>query len=398
MTLAVFGQGTLSRSGDIAGNDRLGAGIVARLGERVTVEAEASGGDGGARAALRFGYADGPDHEAYVGYTLDPTRSTGRTARGRDDDGTIVAGGRTRLSPSVTSWSESVLDRPGDQRSFTRAHGLTWTPGPAWTLSGTMETGTVDDRIFGTFERTALSAGGVWSPREDLSGSLRVEYREEDGDGAARDRETIAVLASYANQVSTEWRLLADVDALISDAAQGSFADGEYVRATLGFAYRPVASERLDLLFGYSHLRDLPGPDQITVASGAGGPEQVSDVLSVNASYDLSQRFTLGGKLGYRRSRIADRGSSDFVDDAAGLAALRVDWHVLRRWDALVEGRVLRGFDVGSTETGVLVGGYRHIGENLKVGLLYEWGSVSDDVTNIDYRGQGVLLNLVGKF
>ena len=54
--------------------------------------------------------------------------------------------------------------------------------------------------------------------------------------------------------------------------------------------------------------------------------------------------------------------------------------------------------ETGTTENGVVLGVHRHIGEHAKLGLGYEWGSVSDDLTDINYRNCGVFLNLVGKF
>lgn len=40
---------------------------------------------------------------------------------------------------------------------------------------------------------------------------------------------------------------------------------------------------------------------------------------------------------------------------------------------------------------------YRHIGNNAKIGVGYEWGDVSDDLTGIQYANQGVFLNLIAK-
>lgn len=397
VTVGVFGQATLDRSGTIDEANRLGAAITARFGKAWTLSAEASGGDGGARAQSRLAWAPTPDNEVYLGYSLDPTRSDGLAF---DDRGTLVAGSRARVSPTVATWTENTLDLPGGQKSLTRAYGIEWTPLPSWTLAGSVETGTVDDRTFGKFEREAFSFGASWSPSEDLFGRIRIEYGSDEGQTGVTggDRETWGLTASYVNQLTPEWRLLANLEALISEAAAGDFRDGEFVRATVGYAYRPVENERLNILMGYSHLRDLPGPDQVTVAGGTNGPKQISDVLSLNMSYDLSRAFTLGAKLGYRSSEVATRGTDDFTEDRAIQTALRIDWHVVHNWDALVEGRLLRGIDAGSNEIGALAGVYRHVNENVKVGILYEFGGVSDDLTDIDYDSRGIMLNVIGKF
>lgn len=76
----------------------------------------------------------------------------------------------------------------------------------------------------------------------------------------------------------------------------------------------------------------------------------------------------------------------------------QAEWHVVDKWDVFGEGRVLYTDQTGTTENGALFAVYRHINDNVKVGLGYEWGSVSDDETDLNYDGQGVFLNIVGKF
>ena len=41
---------------------------------------------------------------------------------------------------------------------------------------------------------------------------------------------------------------------------------------------------------------------------------------------------------------------------------------------------------------------YRHLGNNPKLGVGFQNGNVSDDITDIDYVGQGIFINLVAKF
>lgn len=231
-----------------------------------------------------------------------------------------------------------------------------------------------------------------------MSARLRLEYRTEDGDGTAQDRDTWGLSAAYSNRVSENWRFLANLDSLYSDSAEGDFRDGEYARLRLGYAYRPIDNERLNLLFGYTFLHDLPGEDQVDANGDADGPLQRSHVLSVAGNVDLTRRLTFGGKLGYRKSEVADRTTGPFTDNTATLAIARLDFHVVHKWDVLAEGRLLHTRETGTDETGALLGVYRHLGPNAKLGLGYEWGDVSDDMTDIDYTNQGVFLNLIAKF
>jgi hypothetical protein len=46
----------------------------------------------------------------------------------------------------------------------------------------------------------------------------------------------------------------------------------------------------------------------------------------------------------------------------------------------------------------VLVGTYYHLGEHIKVGGGYNFTDFSDDLTQLDYRHQGLFINVIGKY
>lgn len=192
--------------------------------------------------------------------------------------------------------------------------------------------------------------------------------------------------------------MLANLDALVSESAEGDFRDGRYVRASVGYAYRPVDNERLNLLFRYTYLNDLPGEDQVNANGAVDGPLQISNIFSVNAGYDLSPALTIGGKLGYRHSQVAPRGTTVFTDNTAALAVARAEWHVVNNWDVMGEARLMHTVESGTLETGAVAGVYRHLGEHVKLGVGVEWGSVSDELADLEYSGQGLFLNIIAKY
>ncbi len=159
-----------------------------------------------------------------------------------------------------------------------------------------------------------------------------------------------------------------------------------------------MTNERLNVLLRYTLLHDLPGEDQVDANGDADGPSQRSNVLSVAANYDLNPMLTVTGKLGYRLSDVAPRGSDDFTSNTATLVALRLDYHIAEQWDIMAEGRMLLTVETGTTESGAVIGVYRNLGENARIGVGYDWGSVSDDETDIDYQAKGLFLNIIGKF
>ncbi|MEM7721497.1 MAG: hypothetical protein AAF376_03915 [Pseudomonadota bacterium] len=395
--LELFGfvQGTLDTTGGLEDNDRAGIGFAADLNERWSASGEISDGDDGTAGELALSYRPSEYNEIYFGYSLDPTRPG--EGRGRDG-GRFVLGTAYRYSDQLSTFSETIYDRPRDQISLTQAYGVTYTPSRALTFSGGIETGDISDDVDGDFQRVGLSFGAAWTPSEEQAGRLRVEFRTEDGEGVTRDRDTVAVTAGYTTRVADDWRLTADLDLIFSDSEEAGTLDAEYLRAALGYAYRPIDNERLNLLFSVIYLEDLPSADQLTFAGSTDGPEQRSTIISAAANYDLSERLTLSSTVGYRRSEVAPRGTGDFVDDTATLGVLRVDWHALDKWDILAEGRILYTEETGTEETGALLGVYRHLNENVSLGVGYEFGSVSSDLADIDYDAQGVFVNLVARF
>lgn len=396
LTLFGFVQGTLDVSDGLSRNDRAGLGFDARIGEHLDLRAEASAGDGGLAAEARATWRPTENNELYLGYSLDPTR--GLSTDPLSDRGRVVAGAAYRYTDTLSTFAESVYDLPGNQRSLTQVYGVSWTPDPVWALSAGIEVGEIRDAASGDFDRFGMSLGFAWTPDEERTGRARLEYRAEDGNGIQRDRITWGVTAGYSTKVARDWRFLAEVDALLSDSAADRSEDGEYLRASLGYAYRPIANETLNVLFRLSYVHDLPAPDQRGVDGTADGPQQRSTILSFAGNYDLNPQWTATAKLGYRLSEIAPRGSEAFTSDTATLTALRFDWHVNNRWDLMAEGRHLFTEESGTRETGALFGVYRHLNDHVSLGLGYEWGSVSDDLAIIDYEGQGVFVNLVGRF
>ena len=128
-------------------------------------------------------------------------------------------------------------------------------------------------------------------------------------------------------------------------------------------------------------------------------PKQISHVFSIDGNYRMSPTFSLGAKVGVRKSEIALRSApDDFYSSTAVLTVLRADWNFVKQWDILAEGRVLTTRETGYRETGALIGVYRQVNEHVKIGVGHEWGTVSSDLTDLDYSGKGVFLNIVGTF
>jgi hypothetical protein len=126
---------------------------------------------------------------------------------------------------------------------------------------------------------------------------------------------------------------------------------------------------------------------------------QQSHVLSVDASYNISSFLTLGGKYAFRIGELKDNKlGGPWFNSRAHLMIARADVHVIESWDVTAEIRRLEVTEAKDKETGALVGVYKHVNKNFKVGAGYNFTSFSDDLTNLSTNNRGVFLNAIGKF
>jgi hypothetical protein len=405
----VFGQVTVDRTGDRSKADRIGVGGKKQLTEKIGVEAEISTGSTGLGGLAAIDYAPTADDHYYLGYRLDPDRWDSfdypYDLQG-DDLGGIVAGARHRFNDQWAARAEDNYDLFGRRRSLTQTYGVDYTPDARWTLSGGIEIGTIyDDTIDedtglknSDFDRKAISLSVGYRDEDLFSARLKGEARFEDSEDDTRDRNSFLIAGGVNVKVSEDWQSLLNVDAVISDNTSDTLLDGDYVEGSFGFAYRPVDNDRLNALFKYTFLYDLPGPDQVTVEGIRLGPSQRSHILSADVNYDLNQYLTMGAKYGFRIGETKERTGGDWEDGSAHLGILRADVHVVHNWDVLLEGRVLHSPESDTTDWGALAAVYRHLGPNFKLGVGYNFGVFSDDLRDLTLDDQGVFINAIGQF
>ena len=157
-----------------------------------------------------------------------------------------------------------------------------------------------------------------------------------------------------------------------------------------------MAHDRLNALLKYTYFFNAPSAEQSAGTDSA--VIQRSHIGSLDVMYDLTSRWTVGGKLAYRLGQLAqDRENPEYFDSSALLYVLRADWHFVHRWDVLGELRRLELPEAQDSRSGVLVAIYRHLGNHLKLGIGYNFSDFSDDLTQLNYDYQGLFINVVGK-
>lgn len=395
----VFGQKTVHHDKTRERNDRVGIGFEADVTDKLRANGEVSVGTSGIGLIAGLSYEPTAADKYYIGYRMVPDTAGGDLldydpfAR---DNGSIVVGARRQMSETMAAWTEHNFDMMGTSQGMIQTYGVEYTPDPVWKIIGGMEAGTVEDENGDTFDRIAPSLAVTWQKENrKLHGKLEARFENSDING---DRVTWLGQANATFQHNDNWRFLAKVDAAISDGNDASVGDADYIEASVGWAYRPVDNDRFNALFKYTYLHDLPAPNQLDEDNIVSGPKQRSHILSADFIYDLNERMSVGAKYGMRTGEVSISGDDDFIKSTAHLAVARMDYHIVHNWDVLLEGRALWLDQLDQVEWGALVGIYRHIGNNLKVGAGYNFSRFSDDLTDLTLDDEGVFVNVIGKF
>ncbi|HEY3487199.1 MAG TPA: flagellar motor protein MotB, partial [Gammaproteobacteria bacterium] len=388
-----FVQNTLETTETRPENNRGGIGGAYQISDRARLNAEASGGDGGSGGRLGVDYLATDRTNLYLAYSLEQERSdTGM--RGRN--GRSTAGFRTRYSDSTSVYGEERLSF-GDQPSgLTHAYGVDYAPADRWTFGLSLEAGTLQDNDTGAeTERTAygLSAGYNGA---SLKYAGAIELRDDITELA--ERNTYLMKNTLSLQLNPDWRTLAKLNLSESESSQGEFFDGNFTEFVLGYAYRPVMHDRLNMLIKYTFFENLPAAEQETLNDTRADFIQRSNIMALDVTYDLTQRWTLGTKLAQRLGEVAlEREDPQFFESNANLYVLRADWNIIRNWDWLIEARALEVEQAEDVRKGYLTAGYWHLNDNIKLGAGYNFTDFSDDLTDLDFNSKGAFINIIGK-
>jgi lipopolysaccharide assembly outer membrane protein LptD (OstA) len=282
---------------------------------------------------------------------------------------------------------------------LTHATGINLVTKERWNFGGSAEFGKLRDSQ--TAAETNRKAAGIHMGygREKIQFSSAVEYRRDDAeqpDLTHTIRNLLLFRNNFKLQLTPDWRMLGKLDYSISDSSLGEFFGGGYTEAVIGYAYRPVLHDRLNALVKYTYFYNVPTTDQITAQNTSAEFLQKSYIGSLDVTYDLSAKWSVGGKYANRIGEVSlDRTQPQFFDSPAHLGVLRIDWQFITGWESMAEVRMLDLPDITQTRSGALAAIYRYLGKNLKVGAGYNFTDFSDDLTDLKYNHRGVFFNFI---
>ncbi len=395
-----FVQETVSVTGTRRENSRIGAGGTFQFSEKLKVDAELSDGDLGAggRVASNYQYSD--RSSLYLNYTLDNGRADNGMNLVSGSHGNLIAGVKSRFTDSTSVFLEERYQHSTHSTGLTHATGISFSPNDTWSLGFNTDIGTLQDVSTGA-ETDRVAAGiQVGFSTRSLQVSSGFEYRNDDVEQlnlARNERRTWLVRNSLKLRLNESGQLVGKYNRSESESSQGAFYDGGFTEAVVGYGYRPVHNDRLNVMVKYTYFYNMPTTGQVSVQNVASQFLQKSHIAAVDVTWELSSRLTIGGKYAHRLGEVSlDRENPEFFDNNASLYVLRGDYRFRKNWEFLLEGRLLDMPDLSESKSGALIAVSRYFGDHFKAGLGYNFTDFSDDLTDLSFEHQGVFLNIVG--
>ncbi len=233
----------------------------------------------------------------------------------------------------------------------------------------------------------SYSVGFDYTGNPDFAASARYEHRfSSSGNNtvisaaaSGKITDSLSVLTRY-QQASSSNQLFDEM--------------GDTVNLRMGLAYRNPNSDKFNALLRYDY-RQNPAliPDTILFDSGTRSRDHTFALESI---YAPNWRWEFYGKTALRQS------TSYLADDLVGtslvsLNQLRATYRLGYRWDVMGEGRWIHQTNANYDEWGVVAEVGYYLTPDLRIGLGYVFGKVSDRDFNGERSASGPYLGLTVK-
>lgn len=385
----VKGQTTMNQSDDYDDNDSVSVGAEFRVLEDLSLGGEYTTGDRGEIAEATVTYDVSDDHSTYVTYVDD----------NYEGENNVIVGQRADLTSSVDFYQENQFVDENDGHGRIDSYGFGYDVTDDVEMGIGYQQGEIEDDENQVTERQSVSLNASID-LDDINLSHKLEYRvdknEDDPDVAQRELEQIVTTNSYTHRLTEEHTLFGKYNYSITESQTTGETMARFVEATGGLAYRPIYNDRLNLLSRYTYIADYDQLDR-----DVDYQDETSQIIEVEAIYSIDENWDVGAKYAHKDKEevfARESGKNEIVKSDIDLYGLSASYRVMKEWDVTGEYHWKTDTLNDELEHGALVSVNKHIGNNFKVGIGYNFSAFDSDLTNDDdYDAQGVFINLVGK-
>ncbi|OGP84022.1 MAG: hypothetical protein A2Z08_09725 [Deltaproteobacteria bacterium RBG_16_54_11] len=380
-------QVTLYRNDETPRDNKTTLGISSQITEWLKADLEGFAGDLGYGGRVGLTTAVNERLNTYTSYMLSTDRTEGKTQR-------VTFGSTYMMNDKTDIYSENQFKDSREETANSEIVGIKYRPTQRWNIDFKYENShvtkdTVDSYVEQNIIKRDTASFGVTYDHGPLKASTRFELRLDRGD---EDENQYVTTTSLKYTVNKEWTFLGNCNFSLSRNMTNHMDDARFFEISTGFAYRPIKLDKLNMLFKYTFLEDLPPLSQI----GSTDVDERSHVISLEGIYDLSRYFSLGGKAAYKSGQMRlGRTSGEWVSSDTMLFAGRINYQFIKNWDASLEYRYLKVVQAKDYKHGPLVCLYRHIGDHVMIGVGYNFTDFNDDLTNLSYEAGGWFVNFI---
>ncbi len=331
---------------------------------------------------IRLDAAISQNHDIYLGYILSKERSD---KYGND----ITFGQKYRLNDKLSMYQENKFINTRDKgQGLEQLYGLDYDISKKFRMGISYGSGKIDkDR---EVKRDSVSLYGRYDNR-GMMFSSKLEYR--------RDKETnynvdqITTVNKFNLSLGKETTLNGKLNYSITKDKLSRENEARFIEAGIGLAYRPVWNDRLNLLSEIVYTYDLQPLSQSNEV------DEKSLTGSIEGIYRLGRYWDIGAKYSYKQgSERSNRVTGEWYDSTKDLIAARLTYHLAKEWDIFGEYHILSTKETDQSKSGMILSLNKEIGNNLRLGLGYNFTDFNDDLTSRDYDSKGWFINIVGKF
>ena len=228
----------------------------------------------------------------------------------------------------------------------------------------------------GDLSQDALSVAVEWLAHPQLKLSSRAELRFDDFDewSGRRDQHQILTMNNLSYQVTPDLTLQLRFNYSFTEDDILGQTQAEFMEASFGAAYRPLARRWLAILFKATSRFEQRPVDLLVER-----PEvEEMGVISLIPIFELPLNLQLVEKLAYKRSAL-------LVENLPGVVSHNLLWinrlnfHLTHEWDIGAEYRFLQSTLAQSIQHGALFEVNYIIKRAIRLGVGYNFTDFSDD-------------------
>ncbi|OQY41277.1 MAG: hypothetical protein B6227_05645 [Fusobacteriia bacterium 4572_74] len=378
-------QTTVNSNDEYEDNDLYTIGGEIKVNDKLKLSGEGSTGDRGYSVDATADYSVNDDYDVYVGYVLGESDDS--------DKNNVVFGQRVSLSDKIDVYQENQFVDENNGKGRTDSYGLDYEIKEDYKIGMSLQKGKLKKPDEVRVRREAIS---IYQSIDysKLTLKNKIEYRQDKG---TENIYQYITTNSFRYKWTDEYTMVGKLNYSITENETTNKTEVEFTEGNIGLAYRPIYNDKINYLTRYTYFQDREEDSDRDIDYN----DEESHIFEFETIYAYNEKWEFGVKLAQKKKKEIFRresGSNYQVRSNIYLTGLKATYHVMHKWDIFGEYHwKVDGYE-NDLEQGALVAVNRHIGDNFKIGVGYNFSKFNDDLRRDDYNSQGWFINLVGKF